>query len=514
MEYRSKIISHFEMNGFRLKSSATDKICRILKRQNSEDGLETLLNKITDLLQEKDLHSTQISREQLDELLQESSDLNDQVEFLFVYDAFDFPKYSYSVDQKKFIPVKLSPTLHPEAISKISLFRDRFLLIWQILQRHELFTVRSIASSVTSKYKLTSIESLLSSYQTSGQSLIVLGMLVQLKEGVYYLEDLSATVILDVSCATFQKGIFCENSIILVEGFYKDKTLYAQGIGFPPPETAETTISIFGHVNFFGGTSKVCPKASNSLQELESSLGNSFLVILSDVWLDKLDVLHKLKTLFEGYSADPPVCFIFIGNFSSTPYGSLHFKRTKQHFKELASLITDYPSIASQSYFVFVPGPEDIGPGNILPRPPLPNHIQEIFKKHIPRAIFTSNPTRIQFCTKEIVIFRENLLKKMCTNAVRFTSRDNVPDHLAHTVLSQASLCPLPLHTCPVYWDFNHALNLYPLPDIVILADNYLNYSVNTYGVNCINPGPFVQNEYSFMAVYPATMRVEDCKLP
>ena len=35
------------------------------------------------------------------------------------------------------------------------------------------------------------------------------------------------------------------------------------------------------------------------------------------------------------------------------------------------------------------------------------------------------------------------------------------------TMLSQAHLCPLPLHVRPIYWSFDAALRIYPVPDLV-----------------------------------------------
>ena len=38
---------------------------------------------------------------------------------------------------------------------------------------------------------------------------------------------------------------------------------------------------------------------------------------------------------------------------------------------------------------------------------------------------------------------------------------------LVRSMLEQAHLCPLPLSVQPVYWDYDYALRLYPLPDVV-----------------------------------------------
>ena len=44
-------------------------------------------------------------------------------------------------------------------------------------------------------------------------------------------------------------------------------------------------------------------------------------------------------------------------------------------------------------------------------------------------------------------------------------------EHLAATLLQQSHLCPVPLEAQPVFWNFDHALHLYPLPDVLVLAD-------------------------------------------
>lgn len=44
--------------------------------------------------------------------------------------------------------------------------------------------------------------------------------------------------------------------------------------------------------------------------------------------------------------------------------------------------------------------------------------------------------------------------------------------HLALTVLQQSLLCPLPLVLQPVHWAHDHALQLYPLPHTVVIADS------------------------------------------
>ena len=52
------------------------------------------------------------------------------------------------------------------------------------------------------------------------------------------------------------------------------------------------------------------------------------------------------------------------------------------------------------------------------------------------------------------------------------SSADALFEHLCVTVLQQSHLCPVPLETRPVSWQYDHALHLYPAPDLIVLADS------------------------------------------
>ena len=57
------------------------------------------------------------------------------------------------------------------------------------------------------------------------------------------------------------------------------------------------------------------------------------------------------------------------------------------------------------------------------------------------------------------------------------------------TLLQQSHLCPLPLEKQPIYWQHDHALRLYPVPDAVILADSSTPAASFTFeGCTCLNP--------------------------
>lgn len=51
--------------------------------------------------------------------------------------------------------------------------------------------------------------------------------------------------------------------------------------------------------------------------------------------------------------------------------------------------------------------------------------------KKVPNAIMATNPCRIQYCTQEIVVVREDLVTKMCRNNIHFPSEGEIPDHVS-----------------------------------------------------------------------------------
>lgn len=106
---------------------------------------------------------------------------------------------------------------------------------------------------------------------------------------------------------------------------------------------------------------------------------------------------------------------------------------------------------------------------------------------------------------------------------------DRLGQGLARCLASQGHLLPVSIHIGPVYWAYDQALSIHPLPNLVVavepdpLAD--LNQSkcslVSTGNCQFINPGRFgkamgmgSQNQFAFKVYYPKTGLVEDSCLP
>ncbi|XP_063500659.1 DNA polymerase epsilon subunit 2 isoform X2 [Symphalangus syndactylus] len=562
---RSRALSAFKLRGLLLRGEAIKYLTEALQ-SISELELEDKLEKIIDAVEKQPLSSNMIERSVVEAAVQEcSQSVDETIEHVFnIIGAFDIPRFVYNSERKKFLPLLMTnhpaPNLFGTARDKAEMFRERYTILHQRTHRHELFTPPVIGSHPDesgSKFQLKTIETLLGSTTKIGD-VIVLGMITQLKEGKFFLEDPTGTVQLDLSKAQFHSGLYTEACFVLAEGWFEDQVFHVNAFGFPPTEPSSTTrastlpvevtegkvlillrrtqalikpssplfecfwcslwcFSIwayYGNINFFGGPSNTSVKTSAKLKQLEEENKDAMFVFLSDVWLDQVEVLEKLRIMFAGYSPAPPTCFILCGNFSSAPYGKNQVQALKDSLKTLADIICEYPDIHQSSRFVFVPGPEDPGFGSILPRPPLAESITNEFRQRVPFSVFTTNPCRIQYCTQEIIVFREDLVNKMCRNCVRFPSSNlAIPNHFVKTILSQGHLTPLPLYVCPVYWAYDYALRVYPVPDLLVIADKYDPFTMTNTECLCINPGSFPRSGFSFKVFYPSNKTVEDSKL-
>lgn len=56
------------------------------------------------------------------------------------------------------------------------------------------------------------------------------------------------------------------------------------------------------------------------------------------------------------------------------------------------------------------------------------------------------------------------------------------------TILSQGYLVPVPLSVCPVYWSEGAALTVYPLPDVLVIADQRSPFNITHKECVVFNP--------------------------
>ncbi|EMP31131.1 DNA polymerase epsilon subunit 2 [Chelonia mydas] len=327
----------------KLLSEANKYLTEALQSVN-ELELEDVIENIIDAVEKQPLSSNMIERATVEAAVQEcSQSLDETIEHIFnIIGAFDVPRYVYSSERKKFLPLSMTnhpaPNLFGTARDKAELFRERYTILQQ--------------------------------------RLVLILMTAGVNSRAYY-----------------------------------------------------------GNINFFGGPSSTSVKASPKLKQLEDENEDAMFVFVSDVWLDQVEVLEKLRTMFSD------------------------------SLKALADIICEYPSIHK----------------------------------------------RVQYCTQEIIIFREDLVNKMCRNCVRFPSTNlDIPNHFVKTILSQGHLTPLPLYVSPVFWAYDYSLRVYPVPDLIVTADKYDPFTVTNTDCVCINPGSFPRSGFSFKVFYPSNKTVED----
>lgn len=305
---------------------------------------------------------------------------------------------------------------------------DRYTMLWQRTCRHELFaaSIPGITTDVK-KFQLRKIETLLAS--TSVKEVVVLGMLAQLKENKFYVEDPTGAVPIDLKAVQYHSGFFCEGCFVLIEGSYVDGVLKASGMGFPPTEEASSSRAYFGSLNTWGGRSKTLLKNSNRLLEIERGNTDATIVFLADCWLDDPAVLQKLQTLLVGYNDMPPVAIVLMGPFIRNFASPMQLKARLQILGEIIS--NHCPILKKETDLVLVPTIDDPVAPAILPRVGLPESLCSGLKRLVPRTVLASNPCRLQYCTQQIVVCRADLVTKLCRNTINFPDTGKLEDHVS-----------------------------------------------------------------------------------
>lgn len=135
-----------------------------------------------------------------------------------------------------------------DANQKSAMFRERYSLVYDRLARHELFTTKA-SDQNEDKFRLRKLEYLtqfrsmddetqLAKVGKALRNVVFAGMLSQLRDGEWFLEDDTGVVGLDLSQAEWQASLVTEACIVLVEGTIRDDRLVASAIGLPPVAVA------------------------------------------------------------------------------------------------------------------------------------------------------------------------------------------------------------------------------------------------------------------------------------
>lgn len=522
------------MHGLSLQASALDTLLDVVRREaevgrNKADVNDVIFNIIDEIKDRRiqggnnsggrsssvgNIVTSALLEDVVADFRRDAKDVTDEAVQLL--DAFHMPRLDFDRMRKNFSLVpfgKEERTLYGEAVAKVDMFSQRYALIQQRILRQDIFQPKLVtnrlgrsAQNNGGTHTITPVESLLG---RSGRRFL-LGMIVQVEEGKYYLEDHTAQVPLNFSEASLlTDGFVTENSVVLIEGEAIDGVLHVHNMGSPIVENRLDSINAIGlqNTDIFNSIGSLSEYEKLREQEIDHGEDGMF-VVLSDVYLDNPAVIEKIERMLEGYSDFNPLpIFVFMGNFTSKPLSSASegTKAMISYFEDLANVICKFPNMAKEGRFVFIPGPNDPGITGVLPRGPIPNYFTSALRSKVKNVMLASNPCRMRFFTKEIVFFRDNLVSKMRRNCLIEPMQDSngqLSSHAIKTVLDQGHLSPLPLSTSPIYWQHDHALRLYPFPDALICGDRVEQYYETYEQCDAINPGPF-SNGFNFVVYRP-----------
>ena len=130
--------------------------------------------------------------------------------------------FQYDEDMKK--------PLHGQSNDKALMIRERWHLLNQRLLRNELFSPPPVSSGPAARkeyYKLTPIEALIGSPGLK----CIFGVITEIQEGQYYIEDCNSYVPVDIKNAEVTAGLFTENCFVLAEGELMDGVFVVHALG-------------------------------------------------------------------------------------------------------------------------------------------------------------------------------------------------------------------------------------------------------------------------------------------
>ncbi|KRY23629.1 GDP-mannose 4,6 dehydratase, partial [Trichinella patagoniensis] len=494
---RREMLAIFKLNGYQLKPDAQKCLIEYMSTFDMADDRKNFINNVITVIQKIPMESCFLDEESvLKSIKHLEKTIPKKSELFIIIPANVVPKFSYDMDKKKFhlLPCTASKSaMLSTGAEKEALYRNRFLLIYQRLLNHELFTVDEPSVFNAKKYQIRTVESLCG-FQGSLKSTVIVGMMSQLKHHTFHLEDLTGDIEMNLTETNFQPGLYVENMIVMVEGFVSDSILHATTIGFPPIESAEQSLNHLDNMDLFGGQKEIKELNLNELSQLEETFDAMF-IFLSDIFLDSPKVRKALNCLFDGFSENDPsqlLFFVFSGEFLSEYYGIQQASILQDGFKALADIVVNYPNLVKRAQFIFIPSSADAVFTDTIPRQPLLPSVVAPFKSKVQNCTLATNPCRIRYLSHRIVVFREDIVSRICRNSFYMPNEmENIPEYFAKTILAQSHLSPLPLHISPVYWNLDHSLYLYPLPDLVVCCDKYRPFTQTVQGCVVTNPRQF-----------------------
>ncbi|KAL3943917.1 MAG: hypothetical protein SGBAC_001994 [Bacillariaceae sp.] len=373
--------------------------------------------------------------------------------FVEYVSAFETPRLMFdSLRQQFYFSDKQKPPLFGTAKDKTDMMTQRYIMLHQRV-------VRQISTP------LTTIDLLLgssSSRRSNAKTHVLLGMLHHHPEGLE-LEDMTGTIVLKgLDQANIQKsGFYSEGTIVMVNGHYDSGYFMVERLGFPMLEPKAETAPFLPPRKRFAGR--------NSDQSLA-------IYSMSNIELDDPEKRQTFEELIDQLKDEPrEALLVLFGNFSTEALplsGALD---------ELAGMLEEMPPNIS---VVVLPGPRDT-PSQCWPLPAMKSHSMS----RLPRVQLASNPCKVRYADKEVVLVRKDLIRDHLHSQVLDISgsKNSLASRVVNTTLSQGHIMP----QTPIYWNYDHAMHLYPLPELIVMALDDGEDPVDCSRSNChvVSPG-------------------------
>lgn len=517
----SRAMSMLRTSGLHLERDASRYLASQLEALDREQQSELISQIVEHLHSRRAAAAGSVTRDEIVKALEVIHKTGDDAELgkIHIVDPFAMPHMIFDNDKKKYVidtTRKRAPNLLEAARWKLLMFEERYNLVQRKVAQH--FQLQAGRSTT----RIIGIGELLSCRPE--EVVVVFGLLVSLKERVWHLEDPNSSIEVvgleasDVPQCAVRSGIFYEGCFILAEGQNKGGVFHLHNICLPPVQEAKESREHFGTSDFFGGSLEQTPKASERTRAAEIDFQFDYYLILREVYVDDDRVLDVLSDLFRGLAANDgrlPYCVILLGRFvrpaqlcSNRP----ELPRLLAGMEEFGRRIRQFEQLCRQTHFIFVPTLDDVGIGAALPRPPLPEHFIDAFRREsdAQNVINAASPCRIRLATHEMVVVGEPLLSRMCQTAVRLPdSGEELGRHFARTLLSQSHLAPFLPHVLPCHWAWDMSLQLITLPDCIVFGDVFHKFEKLLDECHVINAGSFSRCNLDYVVYYPFQKKVE-----
>ena len=464
---------------------------------DEEEKLKAIINEILNLSRPENDVSVDLLKEVIQSIHKQQSLTEKVCDF---QNAFDCPKYEFDASKVLIKSPQTERSCLGKGRSKIDFQKERFEIMKYSLLQSKLFSKSLLKFRVDKDDGLT-ITNIIELNQKPPDEVVVIIGIIDINGGTYTLEDETGVVNVSIG-KECQHGddMFPIGCIVIVQGTAQVGFINAMLIGHPPPLTYPDFINKFWTMKEDPFGWGITQDAMSQLHRLLVDVHQGALILtFSDLWIDVPSVVDQFNHVLSQYDKFPPNMIILCGSFTSKPYPFNKMKEFERLFKKFVAVISVHTEIMNNTEFVFVPSPTDLAAPKIFPRPPLPELVQRYFEK----AHFMTNPCKVRFLDKTITIFRDDLMSRLSRCSLMPIPDVNEHESLLMTVLRQAHLTPTDINHTPVSWEYDHAMRLFPAPDILILADSSAPWSTEQDGTKAFNPGCF-GNGGSYCAYFPA----------